>query len=103
MTKERTTARIWLGAALALAGVAVISLVGQAHGSLLFALAAIAAAGVSAFGSVYARRHSQHDPLVTLPPSMLLAGIAVGALGAFTEHVDWPRALEPRGWSVCLR
>jgi drug/metabolite transporter (DMT)-like permease len=95
MTKERTTARIWTGAALALGGVAVISLAGQVRGSPLFALSAITAAGVSAFGTVYARRHSHHAPLVTLPPSMLFAGIAVGALGLCTEHVDWARAIAP--------
>src|SRR5579862_7992392 len=83
---ERTNPRIWIGAVIAFAGVAVISLGGQVRGSPLFALAAIAAAAVSAFGSVYAKRHAENEPLLTLPPAMLIAGVAVGVLGLATER-----------------
>ncbi|MBV8434366.1 MAG: EamA family transporter [Candidatus Eremiobacteraeota bacterium] len=99
---ERTTARIWFGAVLAFAGVAVISLGGEVRGSPLFALAAVAAAGVSAFGNVYARRHSQHDPLRTLPPAMLVAGMCVFALGVCTEPVSWSRVIAPGSIEVLL-
>jgi drug/metabolite transporter (DMT)-like permease len=92
MTGERTTPRIWMGAAVAFGGVAVISLAGQVRGSPLFALAAIGAAIVSSFANVYAKRHAQHDPLVTLPPSMLLSGLVIGAIGVATEHVSWAQA-----------
>jgi drug/metabolite transporter (DMT)-like permease len=90
---ERTTPRIWIGAAVAFAGVGAISLAGQVRGSPLFALAAVGAAAVSAFANVYAKRHSHHDPLVTLPPAMLLSGIAVFALGLTTEHTVWERVV----------
>lgn len=83
MTGERTTPRIWAGAAVAFAGVGFISLGGQVRGSPLYALAAIAAAAVSSFGNVYAKRHSHNDPLITLPPSMLIAGIVVGHRPAY--------------------
>lgn len=92
LAHERTTPRIWLGALIAFAGVAIISLGSQVQGSPLYALAAIAAAASSAFANVYAKRHAHHAPLVTLPPSMILAGIAVGAFGILTEHPDWTRA-----------
>lgn len=89
MVRERTTPRIWLGALIAFGGVAVISLAGQVRGSPLFALCAIAAAGVSAFANVYAKRHSHHDPLLTLPPSMFIAGAAIAIAGLLFEHTNW--------------
>ncbi|HTU80805.1 MAG TPA: EamA family transporter [Candidatus Acidoferrales bacterium] len=95
LADEPTTPRTWAGALLAFAGVAIISLGAQVRGSPLFALAAVGAAAVSAFGNVYAKRHSHHDPMRTLPPAMLIAGIAVGAIGVVTERTDWRAAAEP--------
>jgi drug/metabolite transporter (DMT)-like permease len=92
LARERTTPRIWLGALLAFAGVAAISLGAQVQGSPLFALAAIGAAASSAFANVYAKRHAHHAPLTTLPPAMMLSGFVVGTFGALTEHPDWSRA-----------
>lgn len=102
LANERTTPRIWFGAVVAFAGVAVISLAGAIRGSPLFALAAVAAAAVSAFGNVYAKRHSHHDPLLTLPPAMLLAGLAVGALGLTFERPHWDLALKPESLAALL-
>lgn len=93
MVGERTTPRVWIGALAAFAGVGVISLAHRAVASPLFACAAIAAAASSAFANVYAKRHAHHDPLVTLPPSMLLAGIALAIAGLLIEHTDWHAAL----------
>ena len=95
LLKERTTPRTWLGAVLGFAGVAVISLAGGVSGSPLFGLAVLGAAASSAFANVYAKRHSYNNPLVTLPPSMLIAGIVVFVLGLFVEHPLLTRALEP--------
>lgn len=89
LANERTTPRSWIGALIAFAGVAVISLGSEVRGSPLFALAAIAAAASSAFANVYAKRHSHHAPLLTLPPAMILAGLVVGTLGSLTEHPNW--------------
>lgn len=89
LVNERTTPRIWVGALVAFAGVALISLASQVQGSPLYALAAIGAAASSAFANVYAKRHSRHAPLLTLPPAMLIAGIAVGATGIAVEHPNW--------------
>ena len=83
---ERTTPLTWAGALLAFAGVAVISLAGDARGAVWYALAAIAAAVISAFANVYAKRHSEADPLVVLPPAMLLAGIVLSVAGFSIEH-----------------
>jgi drug/metabolite transporter (DMT)-like permease len=99
---ERTTAITWVGAVLAFAGVAVISLQSDVHGSIWYALAAVGAACSSAFANVYAKRHAHNDPLVTLPPSMLLAGIAVAAIGFAAEHPDVHRAFSPPSWGALL-
>jgi probable blue pigment (indigoidine) exporter len=56
-------------------------------------LGVIAAAASSAFANVYAKRHSGHDPLVTLPPAMLIAGVTMTVIGAFAQPVVWTRAL----------
>ena len=92
LAHERTTPRSWIGAVVAFGGVALISLGTQVQASPLLALAAIGAAASSAFANVYAKRHSHHAPLASLPPSMILAGIMVGTLGALTEHPNWHRA-----------
>lgn len=99
---ERTTRKTWLGALLAFAGVAVISLAAGMHGSVWYALAAVAAAFSSAFANVYAKRHAHNDPLVTLPPSMLIAGAAVAAIGFGAEHPDVQRAFSLPSWGALL-
>ena len=99
---ERTTVVTWLGAVLAFGGVAVISLEADVHGSVWYALAAIAAAAASAFANVYAKRHAHNDPLITLPPSMLIAGVAVAAIGFATEHPDVHRVFSLPSWGALL-
>jgi drug/metabolite transporter (DMT)-like permease len=90
---ERTTPIVWVGAAIALGGVAAISLGGEVRGSPLYALAVIGAAASSAFANVYAKRHAHHDALLTLPPAMLMAGLAMEAIGVASEPVRWTLAL----------
>lgn len=102
MIGERTTARTWIGALLAFAGVAIISLQADVHGSFWYALAAVGAACSSAFANVYAKRHAHNDPLITLPPAMLLAGIAVCAVGFTVEQVDLARAFSLASWGALL-
>ena len=102
MVGEKTTPRIWSGALIAFAGVAVISLGGQVRGSPLFALCAIGAAAVSAFANVYAKRHSHHDPLVTLPPSMFIAGGTILIAGLIFERTDWPAVAGPASLASLL-
>lgn len=102
LIKERTTPLTWLGALLAFGGVAVISLEADVHGSIWYALAAIGAAFCSAFANVYAKRHAHHDPLVTLPPSMLIAGIVVAMIGFGAEHPDVHRAFSLPSWGALL-
>ncbi len=92
---ERSSPMTWLGAALALAGVAVISLVGEQHGSWIYALAAIASAAVAAVGMAYAKRKAHFDPLATLPVSMLIAGAATLTIGIVFEHPVFATALAP--------
>ncbi|MDQ2992392.1 MAG: EamA family transporter [Candidatus Eremiobacteraeota bacterium] len=93
MLGEKITPRIWIGSLLAFGGVVVISLVGEVRGEPLFALAAIGAAASSAFANVYAKRHSNHRPLLTLPPAMVIAGAVVLTISLFAEHTDWAIAL----------
>lgn len=99
---ERTSPRTWLGAAIAFAGVGVISLAATITGSVWYALAAVGAAFSSAFANVYAKRHAHNDPMVTLPPSMLLAGIAVAAIGIGAEHPDFAKAFSLPSWGALL-
>jgi drug/metabolite transporter (DMT)-like permease len=96
MIGERTTPLVWMGALLSFVGVGVISLTEQVRASPLFALCAVGAAAAAAFGNVYAKRHSHYDPLVTLPPSMVLAGAVLTCGGLAFEHTDWHAALSVR-------
>lgn len=92
---ERIDRKTIGGALLALGGVALISLVGNIRGDLLYIVAALIAAASSGFANVYLKRFAQAHPLATLPPAMLLAGIGLTLLGGAFEHVDWPRAVAP--------
>lgn len=89
---ERTTPRVWIGAVVAFGGVAIISLGGQVSASPLYALAAIGAAASAAFANLYYKRHSSDDPLVVLPPAMLLSGAVMALGGSAFERVHWTSA-----------
>jgi drug/metabolite transporter (DMT)-like permease len=99
---ERVTANAVLGALLALAGVAAISIGSDVHGSWPFVLATLGAAAISAFANVELKRHAQTDPFRTLPPAMLIAGFTMTAAGAFIEHPDWTRAVAPGSIAAVL-
>lgn len=92
---ERTTPRIWFGALVAFAGVAIISLGGQVSASPLNALAAIGASASAAFGNLYYKRHSGVAPIVVLPPAMLLSGLVMTPIGIAMEPVRWSTAFAP--------
>jgi drug/metabolite transporter (DMT)-like permease len=102
MLGEHTTPRTWIGAVLAFGGVAVISLAATVSGSLWYALAAIGAALSSAFANAYAKRHAHNDPMVTLPPAMLIAGMVVAFIGFASEHPDLTRAFSLSSWGALL-
>jgi len=92
MVDERAHRFTILGALIAFAGVAVISLSGRERGDALFVLAAIAAAGVSGYANVYLKKFADAEPLATLPPAMLLAGVVLAISGASFESIDYAKA-----------
>jgi putative membrane protein PagO len=92
---ERIGPNAVIGAALALAGVAAISLTGDTHGALPYVLATLAAAALSAFANVELKRHAATDPFRTLPPAMFVAGVTMTIAGIVMEHPDLRRALAP--------
>jgi drug/metabolite transporter (DMT)-like permease len=102
MLGERVGVTAIAGAALALAGVATISLGGDTHGSPLFALATLGAAAISAYANVELKKHAASDPFRTLPPAMLLAGVTMAVLGAVFEHPDWRRGTSPSSLGAVL-
>ena len=92
---ERANAGVWAGAIVAFGGVALICVGGELRASPLYAFAVVAGAAAAAFANLYAKRHAGFGPLVTLPPSMTLAGGVLTAYGLATERVDWSLALAP--------
>jgi drug/metabolite transporter (DMT)-like permease len=95
MVGERATRKTILGALIAFAGVAFISLSGDVRGNLGYVAAAVVASASSGFANVYLKRYAHAEPLTTLPASMLLAGIGLMAWGALFEHLDIQAALQP--------
>ncbi len=93
MIGERADGRTIAGASLALGGVATISLVAGVRGDLLYIAAALVASASSGFANVYLKRFAAVEPLVVLPPAMLLAGTGLAVLGLGSEHVDVHRAM----------
>jgi len=95
MVGERADFKTIGGAVLALCGVALISLVGNLRGELLYIVAALVAAASSGFANVYLKRFAHAEPLTTLPPAMLLAGVCLTAYGLAFERIDWHLATQP--------
>ncbi len=95
MVGERAGRNTIVGALLALGGVAMISLVGDVRADVLYVLATLIASASSGFANVYLKRFAHVEPLATLPPAMLLAGIAMAAYGLGLERTDWHRAIAP--------
>jgi drug/metabolite transporter (DMT)-like permease len=93
MVNERITRRTIAGALLAFGGVAAISLTGDIRGGLPFVLAALVASASSGYANVYLKRFADGEPLATLPPAMLVAGVGLTVGGLLTEHTDLHRAL----------
>jgi drug/metabolite transporter (DMT)-like permease len=91
MLGERVGLATVAGAAVALAGVAIISLGGDTHGSLIYVAAVLGAAAVSAYANVVLKRYAESDPFRTLPPAMALAGVTMTIIGVVFEHPDWSR------------
>ena len=88
---ERVRAMTVVGALLALAGVAAISVGSDLHGSLPYVLAILGAAAISAYATVELKKFAASDPFLTLPPAMLIAGVTMTAAGTLFEHPDWAR------------
>ena len=95
MIGERAHRFTILGALIALAGVAAISLSGSERGDVLFILAALGAAGFSGYANVYLKKFAHSEPLATLPPAMLLAGVVMAICGVRFEGVDYAKATSP--------
>ncbi len=93
---ERVSRAGVVGAIVAFAGVALISLVGDLRAGIIYVLAALGAALSSAYANVFLKQYADHEPLATLPPAMLLAGVVMFAGGALTEHPSLGAALAPR-------
>jgi drug/metabolite transporter (DMT)-like permease len=94
LVRERATFATVIGAIVALAGVAIISIAGSVHADLAYVAAALAASALSGFGNVYLKRYAEAEPLATLPPAMLLAGIGMSLWGGIFERVDWHAAAQ---------
>ena len=90
------------GAAIALGGVAAISLSGDVHGGRSYVFAILGAAALSAYATVELKRHAATDPFRTLPPAMLVAGAAMIAGGILFEHPSAERALRASSIAALL-
>jgi drug/metabolite transporter (DMT)-like permease len=99
---ERVRAMTVVGALLALAGVAAISVGSDMHGSLRYVLAILGAAAISAYATVELKKFAASDPFLTLPPAMLIAGVTMTVAGAVFEHPDWTRGASPSSIGAIL-
>jgi drug/metabolite transporter (DMT)-like permease len=95
MIGERAHWNTIAGALLALGGVALISLVGGVRGDAAYVLAVLAASASSGYANVYLKRYAHAEPLATLPPAMLLAGVTMTVCGIPLERPDWHLAVSP--------
>jgi drug/metabolite transporter (DMT)-like permease len=99
---ERVGVMTVVGALLALAGVAAISLGSDMHGSLPYVFAVLGAAAISAYATVELKKFAASDPFLTLPPAMMLAGVTLTLAGVLFEHPDWARGTSPSSVGAIL-
>jgi drug/metabolite transporter (DMT)-like permease len=99
---ERVGVMTVVGALLALAGVAAISVGSDMHGSLPYVLAILGAAAISAYATVELKKFAASDPFLTLPPAMMLAGVTLTLAGVMFEHPDWSRGTSPSSLAAVL-
>ncbi len=102
LLRERVGLAAVAGTALALSGVALISLGPGTRADWLYVLATLGAAALSAFANVELKREAASDPFRTLPPAMLLSGLVMTAAGALFEHPDWARGAAPGSVAAVL-
>ena len=100
--RESTTAAMWIGTAIAFAGVAVISLDGAVGGTWPYALAILGAALLASYANLYGKSRPEVVPLTVLPPAMLLSGLAVGGVGVAIEHPHLSAFLVPASFAAML-
>jgi drug/metabolite transporter (DMT)-like permease len=84
-----------LGAAIAFAGICVISLKSHVGGAPLYVLAAFVSVASLAYANVYTKQYAHYNPLVLLPPAMVVAGVPLTILGLGLERVNWAAVFEP--------
>jgi drug/metabolite transporter (DMT)-like permease len=102
MIGERASRRTIVGSVLAFAGVAIISLVGDVRGSILYVVAVLIASASSGYANVYLKRFADAEPLATLPPAMLVAGAGLTLFGMTMEHPNWHAAFAPTPLAALL-
>ncbi len=95
MLGERADRNTLIGALLALGGVTLISLVGDVRADALYVAAALLASASSGYANVYLKRYADAEPLVTLPPAMLAAGVVMTLWGLAFERIDVRLATSP--------
>lgn len=95
MLGERADRNTIVGALCALIGVAVISLVGDVRGDVLYVVAVLVASASSGYANVYLKRFADAEPLATLPPAMLIAGFGLALVGLGFEPIDLHKATQP--------
>jgi drug/metabolite transporter (DMT)-like permease len=84
-----------LGAAIAFAGICVISLKSHVGGAPLYVLAAFASVASLAYANVYTKQYAHYNPLVLLPPAMVVAGVPLTIVGLGLQRVNWALVFEP--------
>lgn len=88
MLGERVPMRALAGAILAFAGICVVSLTGSVHAAPVLALLVVLAAACGSFANVYVKRHGDAQPLISLPPAMLLGGAVMLTAGLIREPLN---------------
>lgn len=85
--KESATPAAIVGAVAAFIGVTVVSASQGLHGSVWYALAAVAAAAFAGFGMVFVKQYSQSETFSAMPRAMLVSGIIMTVVAALVEKV----------------
>jgi drug/metabolite transporter (DMT)-like permease len=91
-----------LGGAIAFAGICVISLKSHVGGAPLYVLAAFVAVASLAYANVYTKQYAHYNPLVLLPPAMVVAGVPLTIVGLASERINWAAVLEPASVAALL-
>ncbi len=98
---HKITAKEWLGIAIGLVGIVLLTLGGSFDGDFISAFLLIFAAASWSFGSVWGKHLAMPKGLMGAACQMLVGGIALLLVSAYAGE-SWPKVVSAKSWGALI-